>query len=124
MHDGEALVLIDKDRFCVSFPQGGLQALVEPPQLEPEEAAALNALDASGGWESEAPSGKRAAGATSAASAAPRGNAAEPHVVVGGTGASRGIDRANAAFAEMHLGSSSRRSGGGGGGGAGRSKRY
>jgi WD40 repeat protein len=28
--DGEALVLVDKDRFCVSFPQGGLQVLTNP----------------------------------------------------------------------------------------------
>ena len=29
--DGEALVLVDKDRFCVSFPQGGLKGLIDLP---------------------------------------------------------------------------------------------
>ena len=129
--DGEALVLIDNDRFCVSFPQGGLQALVNAPDA-PADDAALPAeqpagagvygggvgfharAHGSGGGGGGGGRGQRGVGL--GGGAAPIGGGT---VVVGGTSASRGIDRANAAFAEMQFGSS--RSGVGA---AGRSARY
>ena len=126
--DGEALVLIDKDRFCVSFPQGGLQALVDPPdsgvaaRIEAESYVEERFVvpEASGKWGSPARGGRGGGGgAAGKRSAAGAGAEAGARLAVGGTGGSRGIDRANAAYAEMHFGSS--RSGIGA---AGRSARY